>query len=179
MGSTIREFFDGAGTSSHHKLRTNLETTFFPQSSVQCSPRVPVHPLSVKYSTNFRSSSERSIPVISGTKRYVTSIPVVPQRAVYYNIFGEVKYRSNGVAKQIPAIINVHLYKFHECYMLRHEGKTLPSAQMRLNRREGLCSNCSSSFPHSSGYSITCTSANKLKRYSEFHGGNTHRIGVG
>lgn len=33
------------------------------------------------------------------------------------------------MAKRAPA---VHLYKFHECCILRHEGETLPFAQMRL-----------------------------------------------
>jgi hypothetical protein len=61
------------------------------------------------------------MPVISGTKKYVTSIPVVPQRAVY--VIYLVTATSRLAKRLAPAIINVHLYEFNERYMLRHEGE--------------------------------------------------------
>jgi len=41
----------------------------------------PFQPFSLRYAKNFASSSARSTPVISGTKKYVNAIPSVPHIA--------------------------------------------------------------------------------------------------
>ena len=56
---------------------------------------------------NFASSSARSIPVISGTKKYVIRMPVVPQIAIQCSKISALII--DEVQVIIPAIMKVHL----------------------------------------------------------------------
>ena len=89
------------------------------------SPTSPCHPLSARYFMNFASSSARSTPVMSGTNKYVTMIPVMPQMAAIMKVHLRCHHHQSN-SKQAST----------EDYIGNTKHALL--AEMELNRRECL-----------------------------------------
>lgn len=94
------------------------------RSMSSSSPTAPSQPLLLRYSMNCASSSTRSTPVISCTKKYVIRIPRTQQIAAIMNVH----LNSTSVAHLL-------FFRCHSTYQIA------PLSQVILDESEHLCPN--------------------------------------